>query len=305
MINNSVDVSAIVLTYNEEIHIRRCIDNLLQLTDQIFVIDCFSTDKTVEIAKEMGVFVLQHKWENNYAKQFNWALDNCLIKTKWVLRLDADEYLMPETIEYIRKELSALPDDVTSLSLSLARIWMGRTIHFGTGKVILKRLFQYKIGRCEERLMDEHIQTSSGRDLIINYQFADDNLNDILWWSHKHVNYAVREAFDLLDIELNLLGNATNDSNKEIGQQASQKRKTKHRYSTAPLFWRAFAYFIYRYILRLGFLEGKEGFCWHFFQGLWYRMLVDATVFEIKKRCGNDPETIRNYISDHYHIALK
>lgn len=304
MKNKDADITAIVLTYNEELHIRRCLENLLHLTDQVFVIDSFSTDKTVEIAEEMGATVLQHKWENSYAKQFNWALDNCPIQTKWILRLDADEYLMPDTIEYLRTNLSCLPESVTSLSLSLARVWMGRTIHLGTGKIILKRVFRYKIGRCEERLMDEHIQTSFGKDEVIHYQFADDNQNDILWWSHKHVNYAVREAFDLLDIEYNLLGNAIDDSRKEIGQQASSKRKMKHLYCRLPLFWRAFAYFFYRYFLRMGFLEGKEGFCWHFFQGLWYRMLVDASIFEIKKKCGNDPEKMRDYIKSHYHITL-
>ena len=93
-------ISAIVLTYNEEIHIRRCLENAFRIAEEVFVIDSFSTDRTVEIAKEMGAVVLQNKWVN-YAVQFNWALDNAPIKTEWVIRFDADEYLEDELIREI------------------------------------------------------------------------------------------------------------------------------------------------------------------------------------------------------------
>ena len=299
MKEQSADISAIVLTYNEELHIRRCLENLLELTDQIFIIDCFSTDKTVEIAKEIGSSVIQHEWPGNQAEQFNWALDHCPIRTSWILRLDADEYLYPDTIQEIKEKIPVLPADVTSLSLSRARIWMGKRINFGTGDIILKRIFRTKTGYSEIRLMDEYIVTTYGKDQMLRGMFADDNINDMMHWTRKHLDYAAREATMLLSNEYHL----SKESNKNSDESA--KRKQKKAYSTFPLFWRAFAYFIYRYFLRLGFLEGKEGFCWHFFQGLWYRMLVDATIFEVKKRCGNDPEVIREYISDHYHIALK
>lgn len=299
MPNKNTDISAIVLTYNEELHIRRCLENLLQLTDHIFIIDSFSTDKTVEIAKGMGGNVIQHEWPGNQAEQFNWALDNCQIRTNWILRLDADEYLYPETIQEIKELLPNLSPETTSLSLSRARVWMGKRIRFGTGDIVLKRIFRTNTGRSEIRLMDEYIVTAYGKDQMLNGKFADDNINDMFYWTKKHLDYAAREAAMLLDNEFHLSGK------KDIETNGSSKRKQKQKYAGFPLFWRAFAYFVYRYFLRLGFLEGKEGFCWHFFQGLWYRMLVDATVFEIKKKCGNNPDVIRNYIVDHYHIALK
>ena len=71
-----------------------------------------------------------------------------------------------------------------------------------------------------------------------------------------------------------------------------------------PLFLRCFIYFLYRYVFRLGFLDGKEGFLWHFLQGFWYRVLVDAKIFEIKKVCGNDVLKIREYIKNVYKIEL-
>ena len=95
-----LDISVIILTLNEELHIRRCIENVRSIAKQIFVVDCFSTDRTVDIAKELGAEVHQHEWPGNQAAQFNWALENLPIATEWVLRLDADEYLTFRTSLY-------------------------------------------------------------------------------------------------------------------------------------------------------------------------------------------------------------
>ncbi len=267
------------------------------------MVDCFSTDRTVEIAKEFGAQVLQHKWENNYAKQFNWALDNCPIKTKWVLRLDADEYLYPDAIDEVRALLPSLPEDVTSLSLARVNIWMGRRIRRGIGVMVLRRFFRFGKGRCEARLMDEHIVTTDGRDIRLRGMFVDHNLNDLSWWSEKHVRYAIREAVDLLNQEYDLIQVSQDESS--LNDKALRKRRQKLLYSKLPLFWRAFAYFLYRYFFRLGFLEGKEGFCWHFLQGFWYRIFVDAKIYEIKKECGGDPRKMLRLITEKYHITLQ
>ena len=159
------------------------------------------------------------------------------------------------------------------------------------------------IGHIEERLMDEHVVTTSGNDLCLRGEFADDNLNDLSWWTRKHVDYAVREAGDLLNLEFNLLGN-TEEALSQVTGQAGTKRRKKLHYAKLPLFWRSFAYFIYRYFLRGGFLDGREGFLWHFLQGFWYRTLVDAKVLEIKKVCGSDPEKIKALLQEKYHISL-
>ncbi len=357
-----LDLSVIILTYNEKLHIERCMKKLLPLFSssnpsspipnplflprgRVFVVDCHSTDGTQEIARSFGAEVVEHAWPGTQAKQFNWALDNLPIQTKWILRLDADEYLYPETIEEVKRVLGldqglgmrdqglGIRDEntnpqslttnpcaegaITSLSLSRARVWMGKRIKRGTGKVILKRFFRTGIGRCEERMMDEHIVTSSGRDYLLKGEFADDNLNDLRWWTEKHLGYAEREACDLLMAEYgmrdqglgirderlgirkdtNPLSLTTNpQSNPSLGAQAARKRAAKHRYARLPLFWRSFGYFCYRYFLRGGFLEGKAGFTWHFFQGWWYRAMVDARILEIKKACNNDPAQIKAYL---------
>lgn len=300
-----LDISVIILTYNEEIHIRRCIENVLPVVKEIFIIDSFSTDATLDIASEYpNVHILQNKWENNYAKQFNWGLEHAPITTKWVLRLDADEYLLPELVQELQSQLIKLPEDVTGIVFKRRHIFLDRWMKRGVYPVKLLRMFCYGKGVCETRLMDEHIQLLEGKQIEFINDFCDHNLNNISWFCHKHVNYAIREAVDLLDIELNLTGVAINDKNKEISSQARSKRMKKHQYARMPLFWRAFMYFFLRYIVKGGFLEGKEGFLWHFLQGWWYRTLVDAKIFEIKKACGDDREKIKEYVKTNYNIAL-
>lgn len=297
-----LDLSVIILTYNEEIHIRRCIENIYPIAKEIFIIDSFSTDATLSIATEYDkVHVLQNKWVN-YATQFNYALENAPIETKWVLRLDADEYLTDELKVELGEKVSGLDEDVTGIIFPLRRVFLGRTIRRGMNQVKLLRMFKYGKAHSEVRFMDEHIELLEGRAVEFNNEFADDNLNNLSWWTQKHVGYAIREAVDLLDMEYDLTGAAERDGNIVISEQARSKRMAKHKYSKQPLFWRSFAYFVYRYFFKLGFLEGKEGFLWHFLQGWWYRTLVDAKIFEIKKKCGNDPARIKELLQSEYGI---
>lgn len=300
-----LDLSVIILTYNEELHIRRCLENVKSIAKAIYIVDSYSTDKTLEIAKEYDqVVVLQHKWENNHAKQFNWGLVHAPIQTRWVLRLDADEYLTDELKSELIYRLPDLPEQYTGVIFPLRRVFLGRTIRKGMKPVKLLRLFQYGKANSEIRLMDEHIQLLEGDSIEFRYEFADDNLNNLSWWTQKHIGYAIREAVDLLDIEFGLTGVAKTDVNKQISRQAQAKRMKKHWYVQQPLFVRSFVYFCYRYFFKLGFMEGKEGFLWHFFQGWWYRTLVDAKIFEIKKICGSDKTKMKDYISTYYKIQL-
>jgi len=94
------------------------------------------------------------------------------------------------------------------------------------------------------------------------------------------------------------------EDNDNFSEGVRKKHQDKGRYARQPLFWRSIAYFCYRYFVKLGFLDGKEGFLWDFLQGLWYRMLVDAKVFEVKKACGEDKEKMKQYIENNWNIKL-
>lgn len=285
------EISTIILAYNEEIHIERCIRNAQKYAKEIFVVDSFSTDQTREIAEKLGAKVYQHEFRN-YAAQFQWALDNLPIQTEWVWRQDADEYLSDELVAEIKERLVDLPDDISGFTAPCLRIFMGKYIKHGIVPLILLRLFKYKYGSIEQKMMDEHIQLSQGRVEDLKNPFYDDNLNGLAWWTNKHNGYSDREALDLLFTEYG----SHDETPSTIGSHSASVRKKKLKYVKLPLFWRAFAFFCYRYFIRLGFLDGKEGFLWHFLQGFWYRLLADAKVFEIKKRFNWNRDKIVEYL---------
>lgn len=299
------DITVIILTLNEEIHIERCISRLGDVARKIYVVDCFSKDNTVAIAEKCGATVVQHKWEGNHARQLNWAIDNLKIDTEWVLRLDADEYLSVELIKEMEEKLPTLSKNISAVVLPLKRVFMGRLIKHGVNDVAMIRLFRYGQVRCEERWMDEHMTLSGGECTTFINPFVDDNLNTLGFFTAKHNNYSIREAITMLDNEIGLISDKKKkDEKSSFSKETLEKRKKKDKYARMPLFWRSFFYFCYRYFLRGGFLDGKEGFLWHFLQGWWYRTLVDAKILEIKKNCGTDKVKIKEYIRYHYNIEL-
>ena len=298
-----LDLTVIILTYNEELHIRRCLENVCPIAKEVYVIDCFSTDQTQEICAEFkNVRVVEHEWPGNQATQFNWALDHLEINTDWILRLDADEYLLPELAEEITQKVPTLPQDVTGIELKRRHIFMGKWVKRGIYPVVLMRMFRKGEARYDERLMDEHLSLQSGRSITLQNDFCDHSLISISDYCRKHIVYAQREACEVLN-ELHQLKDTPQEAT-HLGQQASSKHKTKSGYNKLPLFLRSFAYFLYRYILRGGFLDGKEGFLFAFIQGWWYRTLVDANILACQKACGNDKEKIKEYIKKEWGIEV-
>ena len=247
----------------------------------------------------MGATVLYNQWENNYSKQFNWALKNAPIDSDWVIRIDADEYLSDKLIYEINNKLNNLSNSIAGIELTLDRYFLGRKIRYGVGKIRQIRIFRKDRAICEPRMMDEHIMVV-GEIISFKGKWIDNNLSTLQEWSSKHNKYAIREAIDYL----NLYSENNVNIKYKHSYNAKNKHKNKTRYSKMPLFWRAFIYFCLRYFIRGGFLDGKEGFLWHFLQGWWYRTLVDAKIFEIKKCCGNDKVKIKEYIKKNYNINI-
>ena len=284
-------LTAVVLTLNEERHLARCLSSLRDVVDHVVVADCFSTDRTLDIAREFRATVVQKRWIN-HATQFNWALTQLDDETEWVMRMDADEYLTPELLEEIRRRLPQLASDVDGVYLGRRIAFQGRLIRYGgLFPVRVLRIFRYGRGQCENRWMDEHIKVP-GPTVEFQGELVDSNLNTLSWWIEKHNNYASREAVDLLNLEYKFMP-MDSIARLSSGSQASIKRWTKERvYARLPGGFRALAYFVYRYVIRLGFLDGKEGTAFHFFQGFWYRYLVDAKVGEVKRYMRDSGEEI-------------
>lgn len=275
-------ITTIILTYNEEKHIERCIKNALQFSQEIYLVDSFSKDQTVSIAEALGAKVYQNKWENNHAKQFNWGLENLPITTEWIFRLDADEYLTEELIAEINQKLPELGSDISGVVFERKQYFLNTLMTKGMLQMNMLRLFRYQHGICEDRWMDEHIVLTQGKSLKFKEFFVDHNINPLGWWIEKHNNYSIREAVELLNLEFRLIVPTGETAMYEMSADAQEKRDKKKKYAQMPLFWRSLIYFLYRYFFKLGFTQGKEGFLWHFFQGWWYRTLVDAKVYEVK-----------------------
>ncbi len=273
---------AIILTLNEAQHLPRCLASLEGVVEQVLVADSYSTDDTLSIAKAYGARVVQHPFVTQ-ATQFNWALTQLDEDTDWVLRIDADEYLTPELATEIQESLPGIGSEVDGVFCGRRMTFQGKLIRFGgVFPVRVLRLFRYGRGQCENRWMDEHIKVA-GSAIGFTGELIDDNLNPLTWWTDKHNHYASREVVDLLNLEYGFM---PHDSVASLqgGSQAGVKRWLKEVvYARLPGGFRAFAYFFYRYILRLGFLDGRAGATFHFLQGFWYRYLVDAKLAEVKR----------------------
>jgi len=277
-----VKLTAIILTLNEKQHLPRCLASIKDVVDQVLVVDSYSTDDTLSIAESYGAHVVQHPFVTQ-STQFNWALTQLDEDTDWVLRIDADEYLTSELIAEIQERLPGVGFEVDGVFCDRRMTFQGKLIRFGgVFPVRVLRLFRYGQGQCENRWMDEHIKVT-GSTIDFKGELIDDNLNPLSWWTDKHNSYASREAVDLLNLEYGFM---QHDSVASLssGSQAGVKRWLKEVvYARLPGGLRAFAYFFYRYVLRLGFLDGKAGTAFHFLQGFWYRYLVDAKLAEVRR----------------------
>ena len=309
------DISVVILVGNEERHIGRCLEKLAALAPrQVFVVESQHGDRThevaVETARRMGwepcrggerveredvgcrcrgsegekieLQTVFHTWPGLQAKQFNWAIDNLPIVGEWVLRLDADEYLTDATIERMKSELASIPSSTCGLTLELKRKFCGGEIRHATTGIRQVRLFRRGCARYDEGLMDERLvvekvggggegkgEPCSEGEIVQDFDgaFYDDSLMPMDEWKEKHRGYAKREAAQAME-------------SLRTGVWTDPRKAS---YYKLPRYLRAFAYFCIRYFLKGGILDGRAGWQWNFWQGLWYRCLVDREVGRLKR----------------------
>lgn len=269
------DITAIVLTKNESQNIVDCLKSMNGFAKRVVVVDSGSTDDTVELALKFGAEVLNHPFEN-YARQFNWALDNSNITTKWTLRLDADERLTPALCDELEElMLKHNDDDVNGITLQAWLFFMGRCIRHGGGKKRKLMVFKTGIGRIEDRKMDEHTVLSKGTSIEAKEKFLHYDFRDLTYYIAKLNWYATREMQDYFDYMNVKDKGSLND--KEITQRRKKKFEFYYRF---PMFVRSWLLFIYVYVFKLGFLDGKEGYLYYYLYHRFYRNLVDAKIYE-------------------------
>jgi glycosyltransferase involved in cell wall biosynthesis len=295
-VTSKLDLTVLILTFNEAMHIERAIASVRDFASDVVIIDSYSTDGTVEIARRAGARVLQNTFIDHSA-QFQWGINNSAAKTTWLMRLDADEVIEPDLAEAIIAELPGLDSDVVGINLDRKHIFMGKWIkHGGRYPVRLMRIWRRGFGQVERRSMDEHILVWGGRTILLKGGFSDINLQSISFFIEKHNKYATREAIERLGHRHGFLSNDDTMRSAIVTKQTSRKRFFKDRfYNHLPLGSGPTLYFLYRYFIQLGFLDGKLGFIYHFLQGYWYRLLVDAKVTELENviiHCGTKRECV-------------
>lgn len=268
----SADITAIILTKNEEVNIGDCIESIKMVVKRIVVIDSYSTDKTIEIAKKYGVEVYQHPFEN-YAKQYKYGVEVANIKTMWTLRIDADERFTPDSARELEEMCNAnMKTNVTGIVLRFKKNFLGKDLYHG-GVYPWKKMncYKTKYGSIENRNMDEHIILSSGKIIEMKQDCLHFDFKNLEYFINKHNWYSSRETVDYFE----------NLEKRKSKSELDFKTWLKMRvYYKLPLGMRAHIYYVYRYYILRGFLDGKPGKIYAFLQAYWYRYLVDAKIYE-------------------------
>lgn len=293
----NISISVLILTYNERLHIERCIKSAHRISDKIYVVDSYSTDGTQEIARRLGATVVEHDYVNQ-AQQMQWAINNLGLDTEWVMRMDADEYLTDKLVDEIMTVLPELSEDVTGVYLPLDVIFQGKNVKHGrlhAPKIM--RIWRRGKAYMEQRWMDERMVLTEGSAITFKGRFVDHNLNSLAWWTQKHNNYSNRE----LAVEaMRMYGVGSDD------EALKGRNQKKGMYYRLPAFFRAGVYFSVRYFLLGGFIDGKAGLIWATLQAYWYRFLIDAKMSEMKCALGKNPsqEQVKSYFKEKYNIEL-
>ena len=269
-------VSVIILTFNSAATLPRTLAAARLVSDDIHVVDSFSADGTVALAREAGATVIQHAFER-YDAQRNWAIENLPLKHGWELHLDADERLTPGLAAEINNVMAAPPESIDGYMIPRLIHFLNAPIrHGGMYPNWHLRLFRRGRGRCERRLYDQHfLLPGGGKVERLREPMIDDMRMSLDEWTRRHLRWA--EAQAAMAIEG---GGEGEIAGRWTGSPIERKRALRRFYGRAPALLRPFLFFLYRYVLRLGFLDGVPGLIFFVLQTFWFHFFVDARVYE-------------------------
>lgn len=280
-VTESLDI--LILTFNEEKNIEACLKSVSALGATLYIVDSGSTDNTLDICRKYTNHIHTHPFEN-YAAQRNWALQNLPLKSTWILNLDADHRVTPDLCVEIYSILTTNIDpNLNGFLISRRTIFMNKWIkHGGHYPTYHANMFRNGFGSCEEKLYDQHFlvkgETKTLRGDIVD--IITDSINTFVTrhnhWATLEAQYQFNKKIETDNVEL--------IKPAFWGNPMQRRRYMKNKYESFPLFIRPALYFFIRYFIKLGFLDGKTGFVFHFLQGFWFRMMIDIKVYELKQQ---------------------
>jgi glycosyltransferase involved in cell wall biosynthesis len=280
----------VVLTRDEALNLPACLDSVADWAGELFVVDSGSTDGTQAIAAARGAAVVSHPFET-HARQWSWALRALPIASDWVLALDADQRVTPALRDEIVRVAGATgADPHVAYYVRRRQVFRGRFIrHGGYYPKHLLRLFRRGEAWVDERdLVDHHFHVK-GATGFLRGDLVEDNRNeaDLSVWIARHARYARLQAEEELSGRWGGADPAA--PARLLGTPDERVRWLKRQWGRLPLYVRPALYFLYRYVLRAGFLDGRQGFLFHVLQGFWYRLLVDAHLDELRRQARRPP----------------
>jgi len=270
-------VSILILTLNEEANLAECIDSC-GWSDDIVVYDSMSEDRTLEIAKAKGARVVQRRFDN-YAAQRNAALTTVQYKNPWVLMVDADERVPPELAREIEMTVGGAGADVALFRMRRKDFFLGKWLRRSSGYPSwFGRLIRLGRVRVEREVNEEYI--TDGRVLHLEEHLHHYPFNKgIAYWFERHNRYSTMEA-----IAMSMHNDRIVVPELFARDPINRRRMLKQLLYRLPL--RPLIVFIYLYIVRLGFLDGRAGFYFSRMRAA-YEMLIDLKVIESRRRQRN------------------
>jgi glycosyltransferase involved in cell wall biosynthesis len=284
----TADVAVIILTYNEEANISQALGSVCGWARQVFVVDSFSNDDTLDIASRYPCDIVQNAFED-HARQRNFALSRLPIKSEWILFLDADEWVPQDLKQEITTLIASKPKE-NGFFIKWRLIWMGRWIKRGYYPTWILRLARHGKVRCEDRAVNEHLIVEGPTGRLAN-DFLHEDRKGVTAWIEKHNRYASREAGELLR---NRIAGHSRIQARLFGSQAERKRWMRQQvWERLPPILRPFLYFFFRYVVRAGFLDGRAALIYHFLQALWFPLLIDVKYLELRMMRQDGKATVK------------
>ena len=264
-------IAVIILTFNSEKTIKKTILASKKITKDIFVVDSNSNDNTVSICKKLKCKVSNRMFKN-YSDQRNWIISKLNRKYLWQLHLDADEVLDVDAIKSINNKIYKENNNKKVFLIKRKYYFLGKKLKYPGLNQWHLRLFQSNTVMCEKKLYDQHFITKIKVHKISNGFMHDNDKLNLYQWKKKHIKWAEFESKDIFN-------------NKIQKNKFSKKYDPRYKFRSSKLFYynfpkylRVVIYFFYRYIFKLGFMDGKYGFLFCFYQAFWFRILVDYKI---------------------------